>query len=73
MSKTNNIETSGTEYVFEEGEMTNLSSRDTGPRCSGDVEDGFKPTMHTLQYIVVPLKAWKLVQSFDLVFCRKNH
>ena len=54
MSKTNNIETSGTEYVFEEGEMTNLSSRDTGPRCSGDVEDGFKPTMHTLQYIVVP-------------------
>ena len=38
MSKTNNIETSGTEYVFED--EGRIHGRDTGPRCSGDVEDG---------------------------------
>ena len=69
MSKTaDNNETNSTElYVYgEEG------GRDTGPRYSSDVGDKSKPTIYTLQYLLVPPDGLEISTALRFIVLQKE-
>ena len=69
MSKTaDNNETIAQSYTYLEEE----GGRDTGPRYSSDVGDKSKPTIYTLQYLLVPPDGLEISSKLRFIVLQKE-